>query len=189
MVISQASHLQRHFLGRNLQPNISEDFREEAVDSGGRGWSAPRRGTGWRGCTGASLRFSTRHTTTSTDRSELQVRLRALSVPSDRNHSPRGRPRGCYLGGSGSGEAVEVLGRSEGIRKDTRGRSERLTIPDPRGPWTHHLHPRGRCGGGGGHGWGGSGSTCGGFVRVSCTQSEDEIPFDVLDHRLWPPHK
>ena len=28
-----------------------------------------------------------------------------------------------------------------------------------------------------------------GFVRVLCTQSEDGIPFDVLDHRLWPPHK
>ena len=34
---------------------------------------------------------------------------------------------------------------------------------------------------------GGSGSTCGGFVRFSCTQSEDRIPFDVLVHLLWPP--
>ena len=115
--------------------------------------------------------------------------FRALSVPSDRNRSPRGRLRGWYLGRSGSGEAVEALRRLEVIRKDTRGRSERSTSPDPRGPWTHHLHPRGRCGGWGGHGWGGSGSTCGDFVRVWCTQSEDVIPFDVLDHRLWPPDK
>ena len=33
---------------------------------------------------------------------------------------------------------------------------------------------------------GGSGSTRGGVVRVWCTQSQDVIPFDVLDHRLWP---
>ena len=25
-----------------------------------------------------------------------------------------------------------------------------------------------------------------GFVTVWYTQSEDVIPFDVLDHRLWP---
>ena len=52
-----------------------------------------------------------------------------------------GRPRGCYLGGSGSGEAVEALGRLEGIHQGTRDQSERSTSPDPRGPWTHHLHP------------------------------------------------
>ena len=83
-------------------------------------------------------------------------------------------------------EALEWL---EGIHQDTRGQSEQSTSPDPRGPWTHHLHPGGRCGGRGGHGGGRSRSTCGGFVRVSCTQSEDVMPFDVLDHRLWPPHK
>ena len=60
---------------------------------------------------------------------------------------------GCYLGDSGSGEAVEALGRLEGIRQDIIGRSERSTSPDPRSPWTHHLHP-GVAGGGGGHGWG-----------------------------------
>ena len=124
-------------------PNISEDFREEAVDSGKRGWRAPRRETGWRGCTRASLRFSTRHTTTRTDRSALQVRLRASSVPSDCNRSPRGRPQGCCLGRSGSGEAVEALGRSDGIHQGTRDRLERSASPDPRGPWTHHLHPGG----------------------------------------------
>ena len=53
----------------------------------------------------------------------------------------------------------------------------------------HIIYIPGGCGGWVGHGWGGSGSTCGGFVRVSCTQSEDGMPFDVLDHRLWPPHK
>ena len=56
-----------------------------------RGWRAPRRGTVKRGCTGASIIFSTTHTTPSNDRSALPVRLRALSVPSDRNRSPRGR--------------------------------------------------------------------------------------------------
>ena len=56
---------------------------------------------------------------------------------------------------------MEALGRLDGIRKDTRGRSERSTRPDPRGPWTHHLHPRGRCGGWGGHGWGAVGRRAG----------------------------
>ena len=64
----------------------------------------------------ASMAFTTRHTTTWIDRSALQVRLRASSVPSDCNRSPRGRPRGWYLGGSGSGEVVEALERLEGIR-------------------------------------------------------------------------
>ena len=27
------------------------------------------------------------------------------------------------------------------------------------------------------------------FLRFSCTQSEDVIPFDVLVHFLWPPDK
>ena len=69
------------------------------------------------------MTFTTRHTTTWTDRSALQVRLMALSVPSDCNRSPRGRPRGCYLGRSGSGEAVEALRRSDGIHQGTRDRS------------------------------------------------------------------
>ena len=80
------------------------------------------------------MTFSTRLTATSTDRSALQVRLRALFVPSDRNRPPRGRPRGCYLGRSGSGEAVEASGRSEWIHQGTRDRSERSTSPDPLGP-------------------------------------------------------
>jgi len=120
-------------------PKISED----AVDAPWHGWSAPRRGTRWRGCTRASMTFSTRLTATSTDRSALQVRLRALFVPSDRNRPPRGRPRGCYLGRSGSGEAVEASGRSEWIHQGTRDRSERSTSPDPLGPMDTSSTSRG----------------------------------------------
>ena len=36
---------------------------------------------------------------------------------------------------------------------------------------------------------GAEGRHAGGFVRVLCIQSEDVIPFGVLDHWLWPPHK
>ena len=92
----------------NRQPNISQDFREDAVDAPWHGWSAPRRGTRWRGCTRASMTFSTRLTATSTDRSALQVRLRALFVPSDRNRPPRGASAGLLpwqerLGRGGGG--------------------------------------------------------------------------------------
>ena len=146
----------------NPKNNISEDFREDAVDAW-RGWRAPRRGTGWCGCTAVSIRFSTRHMATRTDRSALQVRLRALFVPSDRNRPPRGRPRGCCLGRSGPGDAVEALRRSDGIHQGTRDRSQRSTRTDPRGPWTHHLHPGGRCGGGGGRGGGALGRHAGGL--------------------------
>ena len=149
------------------------------------GCRAPRRGGRWAERTYASRGPCTTHTTHWIDRCALsRCAFRALFVPSDRNRQPRW---GCYLGGSGSGEAEEALGWLEGIRQNIRSRLERSTSPEPRGPWTHHLHPGGRCGGGGGHGWGGSGSTCGGFVQVLCTQSEDVIPFDILDHRLWPP--
>ena len=41
------------------------------------------------------MTFTTRHTTTWTDRSALQVRLMALSVPSDRNRRPRAGVRGA----------------------------------------------------------------------------------------------
>ena len=73
---------------------------------------------------------------------------RSPNAPSGRYLCPQtvtarraGRLRGKYLGGSGSGEAVEASGRLEGIRQGTRDQSERSTSPDPRGPWTHHLHP------------------------------------------------
>ena len=153
-------------LASTTKNNISEDFREDAVDAW-RGWRAPRRGTVKRGCTGASITFITTHTTTRTDRSALSVRLRALFVPSDRNRPPRGRPRGCYLGRSGSGEAVEASGRSEWIHQGTRDRSERSTSPDPRGPWTHHLHPGVAAGAGKGMGggqWVDMRGVCPGFV-------------------------
>ena len=64
--------------------------------------------------------------------------LRALSVPSDRNHGRAGRARDYYLGGSGSGEAVKAPRRSDGIHQGTNSRLGRSTSPDPRGPWTHH---------------------------------------------------
>ena len=141
-----------------------------------RGWRAPRRGTVKRGCTGASITFSTTHTTPSIDRSALQVRLRASSVPSDCNRSPRGRPQGCCLGRSGSGEAVEALGRSDGIHQGIRDQSERSTSPDPLGPWTHHLHPEGRCGGGGGHRWGAVGRHAGGLSGFGAPRAKMGCP-------------
>ena len=84
---------------------------------------------------------------------------------------------------------MEASGRLEGIHQGTRDQSERSTSPDPRGPWTHHLHPGVAAGAGKGMDGGAMGRHAGGFVRVWCNQSEDVIPFDVLDHRLWPPHK
>ena len=111
--------------------------------------SSPRDPVAW--VHGASITFRTRPKTISTDRSALQVHLMALSVPSDRNRRLRW---GCYLGGSGTGEAVESLKRSDLILQGTRDRSERSKRPDPRGPWTHHLYPGGRGGARGGHGGG-----------------------------------
>ena len=107
------------------------------------------------------------------------------SVPSDRNRFAARGGRGADIL---AGAAREKPGRSDMIHPVTRDRSERSTSPDPRRPRTHHLHP-GVAAGAGEAVEGGSGSTCGGFVRVWCTQSEDRIPFDVPDHRLWPPHK
>ena len=111
--------------------------------------------------------------------------LYLLTVTADR----AGRARDYYLGGSGSGEAVKAPRRSDGIHQGTNSRLGRSTSPDPRGPWTHHLHPGVAAGAGKGMDGGAMGRHAGGFVRVWCTQSEDEIPFDVLDHRLWPPDK
>ena len=55
---------------------------------------------------------------------------RAPGAPSGRYLCPQtvtarhaGRPRGCCLGRSGSGEAVEALRRSDGIHQGTRDRS------------------------------------------------------------------
>ena len=85
-----------------------------------------------------------------------------------------------------AGAAVEALERLDLIRQGTRGRSERSPSPDPRGPRTHHLDPAVAAGPEEGVKGGQIGRHAGGFVRVLCTQSEDVIPFDVLDHRLWP---
>ena len=101
---------------------------------------------------------------------------------------------GCYLGDSGSGEAVEALGRLEGIRQDIIGRSERSTSPDPRSPWTHHLHP-GVAGGGGGHGWGAVGRHEGGLSGFGAPRAKIGYPSMFLTigcgrhisgpHRIW----
>ena len=69
-----------------------------------------------------------------------------LTVTADR----AGRARDYYLGGSGSGEAVKAPRRSDGIHQGTNSRLGRSTSPDPRGPWTHHLHPGVAAGAGGG---------------------------------------
>ena len=89
--------------------NFSCNNSKRMVDWG----RAILEGGGWlRGCTGAKMTFTTRHTTTWTDRSALQVRLMALSVPSDCNRSPRGASAGLLpwkerLGrGSGGAQAV-----------------------------------------------------------------------------------
>ena len=108
------------------------------------------------------------------------------SVPSDRNRSPRRGGRGADIL---AGAAREKPGRSDMIHQGTRDRSERSTSPDPRRPRTHHLHPGVAAGAGEAVEGGAVGRHAGGFVRFWCTQSEDEIPFDVLDHRLWPPDK
>ena len=125
-----------------------------------RGWRAPRRGTGWRGCTRASLRFSTRHTTTSTDRSALQVRLRALFVPSDRNRSPRGWLRAATMVGA----ARERRWRHSGGRRGSNrapevGRSDRRARI--RAAHGHIIYIPGGGRARGGHGEGDNVSTCG----------------------------
>ena len=143
----------------NPKNNISEDFREDAVDAW-RGWRAPRRGTVKRGCTRASITFSTTHTTPSNDRSALPVRLRALSVPSDRNRSPRGRLRAATMVGAARARQWRRSGgRMRSIRAPETGRSDRRArIREAHG---HIIYILGRGRARGGHGWGGNGSTCG----------------------------
>ena len=129
-----------------------------------------------------------RYLTTWIDPSAHQVGLMAFFGPRTVTARRAGRPQGCYHGGSGSGEAVEALGRSDEIHQGTRDRSERSTSPDPRGPWTHHLHRGGLRGLG--RAWmGGQWVDMRRFLLVFCPQSKDVIPFDVLVHFLWPPDK
>ena len=59
------------------------------------------------------MTFKTRHTTTWIDRSALQVRLMALSVPSDRNRRPRAGVRGAA---TLEGAAREMRSRRSGGR-------------------------------------------------------------------------
>ena len=75
---------------------------------------------------------------------------------------------------------MEALERLVGIRQDIRGRSERSTIPDPRGPWTHHLHPEGRCGGGEGHRWGAMGRHAGGLSGFCAPRAKIGYPLMSL---------
>ena len=146
-IFFRGNHLQRHFLGRIYE---HQTFPKISEDASWRGWRAPRRVTGWRGCTRASLRFSTRHTTTRTDRSALQVRLRALSVPSDRNRSPRGasagllpwneRPGRCGRGAQAVGRDPSGHQRPVGAIGEPRSARPMDTSSTSRGP----LRGRGR---------------------------------------------
>ena len=76
------------------------------------------------------MAFTTRHTTTWIDRSALQVRLRALSVPSDCNRSLRGASAGLL-------PWQERLGRGGGgartVGEDPSGHSRSVgEIAEPR---------------------------------------------------------
>ena len=64
---------------------------------------------------------------------------------------------------SGPGDAVEALRRSDGIHQGIRDQSERSASPDPRGPWTHHLHPGVAAGAGKGMDGGAMGRHAGGL--------------------------
>ena len=154
----------------NPKNNISEDFREDAVDAW-RGWRAPRRETGWCGCTAVSIRFSTRHMATRTDRSALQVRLRALFVPSDRNRSPRGWLRAATMVGA----ARERRWRHSGGRRGSNrapevGRSDRRARI--RAAHGHIIYIPGGGRASGGRGGRPSWSTCGVFSWFSAPRSK-----------------
>ena len=131
-IFFRGNHLQRHFLGRIYE---HQTFPKISEDASWRGWRAPRRVTGWCGCTRASLRFSTRHTTTRTDRSALQVRLRALSVPSDRNRSPRGASAGLLPWNERPGRC----GRgAQAVGRDPSGHQRSVgAIGEPGSAWPH----------------------------------------------------
>ena len=93
--------------------------------------------------------------------------------PSCRLFSPLSPLSGRYLNvqcvtdwlltqcGSGSRGVEGFEHQFDGDHYAALDRSERSTSSDPRGPWTHHLHPGGRCGGGGGRGGGALGRHAG----------------------------
>ena len=73
------------------------------------------------------MTFKTRHTTTWIDRSALQVRLMALSVPSDRNRRPRAGVRGAATleGAAREMRSRRSGGRTGSTRAPETGRSNR----------------------------------------------------------------
>ena len=73
------------------------------------------------------MTFKTRHTTTWIDRSALQVRLMALSVPSDRNRRPRAGVRGAATleGATREMRSRRSGGRTGSTRAPETGRSNR----------------------------------------------------------------
>ena len=132
--------------------NFSCNNSKRMVDWG----RAILEGGGWlRGCTGAKMTFTTRHTTTWTDRSALQVRLMALSVPSDCNRSPRGASAGLLPWKERPGRC----GRgAQAVGRDPPGHQRPVVaIDEPRSarPMDTSSTSRGCCGGGEGHGLGG----------------------------------
>jgi len=62
-------------------------------------------------------------------------------------------------------------------------------IDEPRSsrPMDTSSTSRGRCGGGGGRGGGALGRHAGVLSGFGAPRAKDVMPFDVLDHRLWPP--
>ena len=136
--------------------NFSCNNSKRMVDWG----RAILEGGGWlRGCTGAKMTFTTRQKITWTDRSALQVRLMALSVPSDCNRSPRGASAGLLpwrerLGRGGRG-AQTVGGDPSGHQRPVAAIYE----PGSARPMDTSSTSWGRCGGGGRAWMGGSGLT------------------------------
>ena len=113
-----------------------------------------------------------------------------VSVPQDRNRRPRAGIRGADRRAGAARERRRR--RSDGWRGSLRtsevGWSDRRApIREAHGHITYILGAA--AGAGEGMDGGAMGRHAGGFVRVWCNQSEDVIPFDVLDHRLWPPDK
>ena len=133
------------------------------------------------------MTFKTRHTTTWIDRSALPVRLRASSVPSDCNRSPRGASGGLV---SWRQELGKGGGGARTVGEDPSGHSRsvgEIAEPRVRAAHGHIIYIPGVAAGAGEGMDGGPWVDMRGFVTVWYTQSEDVIPFDVLDHRLRPP--
>ena len=97
--------------------------------------------------------------------------------------------------GSGSRGVEGFEHQFDGDHYAALDRSERSTSSDPRGPWTHHLHPRGRCGVGGGRGGGAMGWHAGGLSGFGAPRAKMGYPSMFLtigcgrhisgQHRIW----